>query len=87
MAVALLGVRTAAVSVPQNPAYRGEEFRSYFEAVGVGFPIVQKDADPAARDVTAEMGVKVLELSDDGDLAPGAVSGAETPPPAPDRCE
>ncbi|MFQ5566686.1 MAG: AMP-binding protein, partial [Paracoccaceae bacterium] len=90
MAVTLLGVAAAAVGVPLNPAYRGDEFRSYFETVRVGFLVVGEGSPAVARTVAEEMGIAVLELSDDGGLAlagtaaGGADRGEATAPPAPD---
>ena len=93
MAVTLLGVSTTAVGVPLNPAYRGEEFRSYFEAVRVGFLILRENDQSVARNVAAEMGIKLLELSDECELTLAATSdgnatptgkGSAAPPPKPD---
>ena len=93
MALALLGVSVTAIAAPLNPAYRREEFRSYFEAIRVGFLVVCKDSDTVAGEVAAEMGIKVLELSGGGELAQtgpadcadaAAIFGAEFTRPEPD---
>ena len=49
MAVTLLGVSATAIGAPLNPAYRGEEFRTYFDQLRVGFLIAATLLPPALR--------------------------------------
>ncbi|HSM40898.1 MAG TPA: non-ribosomal peptide synthetase, partial [Afifellaceae bacterium] len=65
LAVALLGVTSTAASVPFNPAYRREEYESYFSEIGVDYLLTRRNFETEARTVARERNIPVIELSDD----------------------
>ncbi len=63
MAVASLTVCSAAICAPLNPDYRAAEFRFHLADLAVSALIVPEGVPTPARDVAAELGLLVIELS------------------------
>jgi acyl-CoA synthetase (AMP-forming)/AMP-acid ligase II/acyl carrier protein len=72
MAVAFLGVASAATAAPLNPGYRFEEFEFYLSDLGAKALIVGAGSDSPAVAAADALGIPVVELS----VASGA--GAES---------
>jgi len=71
MSTTLLGVCSAAIAAPLNPAYREDEFADYFREIRVSFLVIRRGVESPARAAAAKMGIKVLELTEDaGALLP-----------------
>lgn len=72
MASAFLGIGSAAVAAPLNPAYTQDEFAFYMEDLSASALVVQVGAETPARAAAAKLGVRVI------DLAPGEAAGSFT---------
>jgi acyl-CoA synthetase (AMP-forming)/AMP-acid ligase II/acyl carrier protein len=64
MAVAFLGVATAAACAPLNPGYTSEEFDFYLQDLDARAVVVASKEDSPVRDVARTRGIAVLELYD-----------------------
>jgi acyl-CoA synthetase (AMP-forming)/AMP-acid ligase II len=62
MALAFLGVSSAAVCAPLNPAYRSEEFEFFLSDLGAKALVLPQEMDSPARAIAAKRGIRVLEL-------------------------
>jgi acyl-CoA synthetase (AMP-forming)/AMP-acid ligase II/acyl carrier protein len=81
MSTTLLGVCSAAIAAPLNPAYREDEFADYFREIRVSFLVIRRGVESPARVAAAKMGIKVIELTEDaGALLP---EGQEVRPETP----
>ena len=69
LAISMLGVTCFAAAVPLNPVYRKEEYRAYFDEIGVDFLLTRSRFQTEARAVARERGLPVIELSDDGKMS------------------
>ena len=69
LALSMLGVSSIATSVPLNPAYRKDEFKSYFNEIGVKYLLTLRNFETEARRVALENGIAIIELSDDGKMS------------------
>ena len=78
MAVAFLGVATAAGCAPLNPGYTAPEFDFYLADLGARAVIVSSGSESPVRDVARKRGIAVLEFSDRGE-AGGRVFGLDGP--------
>ena len=65
MSTTLLGVCSAAIAAPLNPAYREDEFADYFREIRVSYLVIRRGVDSPARAAAAKMGIKVIELTED----------------------
>lgn len=63
MAVAFLAVASAAISLPLNPAYRGNEFDFYLSDLNAKALVLQSGIDSPARAVAQARGISIIELS------------------------
>jgi acyl-CoA synthetase (AMP-forming)/AMP-acid ligase II/acyl carrier protein len=93
MAVAFLGVASAATAAPLNPTYRREEFDFYLSDLGAQALIVTTGSDSPALAAAETLGIPILELfstpeSEAGLLtlagSPGATPAALSGPAEPD---
>jgi len=64
MAVAFLGVASAATCAPLNPTYAAAEFDFYLEDLDARAVIVPSNWDSPVREVAQKRGIRVLELTD-----------------------
>jgi acyl-CoA synthetase (AMP-forming)/AMP-acid ligase II/acyl carrier protein len=64
MAVAFLGVASAATCAPLNPTYAATEFDFYLEDLDARAVIVPSNWDSPVREVAAKRGISVIELTD-----------------------
>jgi acyl-CoA synthetase (AMP-forming)/AMP-acid ligase II/acetyltransferase-like isoleucine patch superfamily enzyme/acyl carrier protein len=71
MAVTFLGVASAAACAPLNPAYRASEFDFYLGDLDARAVIIAEGMASPVRDVAAERGIPLVELS----VAPGSPAG------------
>src|SRR3954453_23219025 len=62
MATSFIGVASACVSAPLNPAYVDHEFEFYLSDLQAKALIVQAGSDSPAVDVTRKLGVSIVEL-------------------------
>ncbi|TVQ52131.1 MAG: AMP-dependent synthetase [Rhodobacteraceae bacterium] len=74
MATAFLGVGSAAVAAPLNPAYREDEFAFYMEDLGAKALVVLEGADTPARLAAARLNMRIVEMA----VEDGAPAGAFT---------
>ncbi len=80
MAVAFLGVASAATAAPLNPGYRAEEFDFYLSDLGAKAVIVQTGVAPLVTEVARARGINVVELVPEPDTEAGAFSLRGTRP-------
>ena len=64
MAVAFLGVASAATCAPLNPTYAAAEFEFYLEDLDARAVIVPSNWDSPVLDVARKRGIRVIELAD-----------------------
>ena len=64
MAIAFLGVASAATCAPLNPTYAAAEFDFYLEDLDARAVIVPSNWDSPVREVAQKRGIQVLELTD-----------------------
>ena len=64
MAIAFLGVASAATCAPLNPTYAAAEFDFYLEDLDARAVIVPSSWDSPVREVAQKRGIQVLELTD-----------------------
>ena len=62
MAVLLLGISCAAISVPLNPLYRENEFESYLHDIGAKALVFQAGVSSSTVSVAQRHGIQVIEL-------------------------
>ena len=67
MAVAFLGVTSAAVCAPLNPTYAASEFEFYLDDLDARAVVVPAGSDSVVREVARSRGIAVLELSERAD--------------------
>ena len=72
MAAAFVAIASCATTAPLNPAYRAEEFRFYLSDLGADALIVERGVESPARQVAADLGVPVIELSSESGGPAGA---------------
>lgn len=65
MAVAFLGVASAAVCAPLNPAYRSDELEFYLTDLGARAVLVPAGIPHPVREVAARLGLPVLQFAGD----------------------
>jgi len=82
--IALLGTCCAGVALPFNPAFRAEEYRSYFTRTRVDFLLVAGDETGPAVSVAQQAGIRVLRLGLDSARVDEDPQGAMPPLRAPD---
>ena len=63
MAVAFVAVASGATCAPLNPGYKADEFTFYLSDLDAKALIVQQGVDSPARDVAAERGIPIVELT------------------------
>jgi acyl-CoA synthetase (AMP-forming)/AMP-acid ligase II/acyl carrier protein len=74
MSTTLLGVCSAAIAAPLNPAYQESEYADYFREIRVSFLVIRRGVDSPARVAAAKMGIRMIELTEDaGALLPEGV--------------
>ncbi len=73
-ATAFLGIASAAVAAPLNPAYSAQELDFYFEDLRAEAVVVGATAGTVAREVAHARGLDVLDLA----VEPGAPAGVFT---------
>lgn len=71
MAVALLGICSAAVSIPLNPSYRAQEIDQCFTDLKPGALVIQSGIDSSARAIAHARNIPVIELVPDPQGAAG----------------
>jgi acyl-CoA synthetase (AMP-forming)/AMP-acid ligase II len=81
MATAFLGVASAAVAAPLNPAYKEDEFAFYMEDLAAKALIVMAGVDTPARAAAARLGVRVVEARADAGAPAGAFELTEAGAP------
>lgn len=64
MAAAFLGIASAAVAAPLNPAYREAEFRFYLEDLAPKALVAEAGAESAALGVAEALGIPVVSLAE-----------------------
>jgi acyl-CoA synthetase (AMP-forming)/AMP-acid ligase II/acyl carrier protein len=64
MAIAFLGVASAATCAPLNPTYAAAEFDFYLDDLDARAVIVPSNWDSPVREVAQKRGIRVLELTD-----------------------
>src|ERR1700727_99844 len=79
MATAFLGVASAATSAPLNPAYKQEEFEFYLEDLKAKALIVEAGSDSSAPSAAEKLGVAVLTLILERQVAAGAFELSGSP--------
>jgi acyl-CoA synthetase (AMP-forming)/AMP-acid ligase II/acyl carrier protein len=62
LSIALLGSCCAGVAVPFNPAYRAEEYETYFTRTRVDFLLVASEETGPAVTVARQLGIRLLRL-------------------------
>jgi len=81
MSTTLLGVCSAAIAAPLNPAYQEGEFADYFREIRVSYLVVRRGVASPARAAAAKMGIKMLELTETAEaLLPEEVSARAVAP-------
>jgi acyl-CoA synthetase (AMP-forming)/AMP-acid ligase II len=79
MATAFLSVASAATSAPLNPAYKQEEFEFYLEDLKAKALIVEAGSDSSALRAAEKLGVAVLTLIPERQVAAGAFELSGSP--------
>ena len=81
LAVGLLAGSIAAIAVPLSAQYRPEEYRSYFQLLGVTHLLIAKNGPVAAHQVARQLNLPTIELENDRNYFKlvGHPSGGETP--------
>jgi len=79
MATAFLSVASAATSAPLNPAYKQEEFEFYLEDLKAKALIVEAGSDSSALRAAEKLGVAVLTLIQERQVAAGAFELSGSP--------
>src|SRR3984885_3077623 len=79
MAAAFLSVASAATSAPLNPAYKQEEFEFYLEDLKAKGLIVEAGSDSSALRAAEKLGVAVLTLIPERQVAAGAFELSGSP--------
>jgi acyl-CoA synthetase (AMP-forming)/AMP-acid ligase II len=79
MATAFLSVASAATSAPLNPAYKQEEFEFYLEDLKAKALIVEAGSDSSAIRAAEKLGVAVLTLILERQVAAGAFELSGSP--------
>jgi len=74
MATAFLGVSTAAICAPLNPAYTADEFAFYLSDLPAKALLISSTLDSPARTVADMRGIPVLEATWNAILAAGLFS-------------
>jgi oxalate---CoA ligase len=79
MATAFLGVASAATSAPLNPAYKQEEFEFYLEDLKAKALIVEAGSESPALRAAEKLGVALLTLTPERQVAAGAFELSGSP--------
>ena len=93
MAAAFLGVSSACVAAPLNPAYSADEFAFYLSDLGAKALILARGGGGAERAAAGQLGIPLIELQPEGERAglftlisemplDGAISAVELSGPA-----
>ncbi len=83
MAISLLAVSCAGVAVPFNPAFQESEFLGYFTETGVSYLLIQQGYAGPARKAATDIGLEILELTQDCTLLESSSQPTPCRPPAP----
>ncbi len=87
MATAFLGVASAAVAAPLNPAYKREEFEFYLSDLKAKALLVERGAGGPAVEAAQKLGVAVIELTPGNDAGAFTLTGAGAPAALPGQAE
>lgn len=79
MAITLLGVASAAVCVPLNPAYKQAEFETCYEDLRIRLVVAESGVKTAARQAVLRRKVPVLELPINRDAESDLISARRSP--------
>jgi len=73
LSLVMLAAASVGTAVPLNPAYRREEYESYFRMARVEFLVVDAGAGGASIEAAMALGIRVLRWGDDVTGAPAAI--------------
>lgn len=86
MALALLGVSSAAIAIPLNPVYKEPEYEAYFSETEADFLLALEGGYHPAKAVAEKLGIQVLELPEGGYLKSAITqTGTFVEPPSPEN--